>query len=156
MREFLVGRAVTGCAVFFVLATTGARRGEVLGRWSDVGLGASRLHMRRSLVCVTHEPEYSATNTAKSRRTIALDIPTVSALRAHRAAQAAERLAVGETYADTDLVLGDRRGGALHPERFMRTSQEQVARLGLPSIRLHDLRHTWATLALQAGTIRRS
>lgn len=45
----------------------------------------------------------------------------------------------------------DRRGGALHPERFTRTFQGQVARLDLPRIRLHDLRHTWATLALQAG-----
>jgi integrase len=153
VREFLDGsRGHRLHAAFFVLATTGARRGEVLGiRWSDVDLGAGRLHVRRSLVCVTHEPQYSTTKTAKSRRTIALDVATVAALRAHRATQAAEKLAAGETYEDADLVFCDRRGGALHPERFTRTFQEQVARLDLPRIRLHDLRHTWATLALQAG-----
>lgn len=139
-------------AAFFVFATTGARRGEVLGlRWGDIDLGAGRLHVRRSLVCVTHEPQYSTTKTAKSRRTIALDPATVAALRAHRATQAAEKLAAGAVYDDADLVFCDRRGGALHPERFTRTFQEQVARAGLPRIRLHDLRHTWATLALQAG-----
>lgn len=153
VREFLDGtRGHRLHAAFFVLATTGARRGEVLGlRWCDVDLGAGRLHVRRSLVCVTHEPQCSATKTAKSRRTIALDTATVSALRAQRAAQAAEKLAAGEAYVDADLVFCDRRAGALHPERFTRTFQEQVARLGLPRIRLHDLRHTWATLALQAG-----
>ncbi|MFL6238991.1 MAG: tyrosine-type recombinase/integrase [Actinomycetes bacterium] len=139
-------------AAFVVLATTGARRGEILGlRWSDVDLGAGRLHIRRSLICVTHEPQYSTTKTMRSRRAVAVDPATVAALRAHRVAQAAEKLAAGPEYDDSDLVFGDRYGHALHPERFTRTFQEQTERAGLPRIRLHDLRHTWATLALQAG-----
>ncbi len=39
----------------------------------------------------------------------------------------------------------------MHPERFSRGFLETVARIGLPRIRLHDLRHGWATMALQAG-----
>jgi integrase len=139
-------------AAFFVLAMTGARRGEVLGlRWSDVDLGGAALYVRRSLVCVTHEAQYSETKTARSRRAIALDPATVSTLRAHRSRQLAERLAAGEAYDDSDLVFVDSMGRALHPERFSRTFQEQVARATLPRIRLHDLRHTWASLALQRG-----
>ena len=42
-------------------------------------------------------------------------------------------------------------GGPYHPDRFSRTFLEQAARHGLPVIRLHDLRHTWATLTLEAG-----
>jgi integrase len=42
-------------------------------------------------------------------------------------------------------------GAPLHPERFSRTFTEQVARLGLPAVPLHALRHGWATLALAAG-----
>ena len=42
-------------------------------------------------------------------------------------------------------------GGPLHPERFSRSFQIEAARAGLPVIRLHDLRHTWASLALAAG-----
>src|SRR3954464_1233801 len=81
-------------AAFVVLATTGARRGEILGlRWSDIDLGAGRLHIRRSLICVTHAPQYSATKTMRSRRAVAVDPATVAALRAHRVAQAAEKLA---------------------------------------------------------------
>jgi integrase len=139
-------------AAFFVLATTGARRGEVLGlRWADVDLAGGRLYVRRSLVCVTHEPVYSDTKTTRSRRAIAIDPETVATLRRHRAAQAAERLAAGPEYEDRDLVFSDKHGRELHPERFSRSFQEQVADLGLPRIRLHDLRHTWATLALQTG-----
>ena len=42
-------------------------------------------------------------------------------------------------------------GGPLHPERFSRTFADHARQAGLPPIRLHDLRHTWATLALSAG-----
>ncbi|MDX6200414.1 MAG: hypothetical protein QOJ79_3565 [Actinomycetota bacterium] len=139
-------------AAFFVLAMSGARRGEILAlRWSDVDLSVGRLYVRRSLVCVTHEAVYSDTKTTRSRRAIAVDPATVAALRRHRAEQAAEKLAAGGDYDDRDLVFCDRQGRELHPERFTRTFQEQVAALGLPRVRLHDLRHTWATLALQTG-----
>jgi integrase len=139
-------------AAFFVLATTGARRGEVLAlRWSDVDLRNGRLYVRRSLVCVTHEPMYSDTKTTRSRRAIAIDPATVATLRRHRADQAAERLAAGAAYEDRDLLFCDVHGRELHPERFSRTFQETVEALTIPRIRLHDLRHTWATLALQTG-----
>ncbi len=50
-----------------------------------------------------------------------------------------------------DLVFCHVDGSMLHPERFTRGFSDAVRRLGLPAIRLHDLRHGWATLALQAG-----
>jgi len=53
--------------------------------------------------------------------------------------------------ADNDLVFCNPDGTMLHPERFSRGFLETVQRIGLPRIRLHDLRHGWATLALQAG-----
>jgi len=59
--------------------------------------------------------------------------------------------AAGAAFEDRDLVFCDRLGFELHPERFSRSFQEQVAALELPRIRLHELRHTWATLALQTG-----
>lgn len=54
-------------------------------------------------------------------------------------------------FTDHDLVFCRPDGGPLHPERFSRTFGEQAAKTGLPTIRLHDLRHSWATLALSAG-----
>ena len=89
--------------------------------------------------------------TAKGRRTVTLDSGTVTALREHRRRQAAERLLMGAGWTDTDLVFCHVDGTMLHPERFTRGFSDAVRRLGLPPIRLHDLRHGWATLALQAG-----
>jgi integrase len=70
---------------------------------------------------------------------------------AQRVAQAQERLMSGAEYVDHDLVFARPDGRPLHPERFSRTFTEQVARHGLPSLSVHGLRHSWATLALKAG-----
>ncbi len=80
-----------------------------------------------------------------------LDGPTVAALRAVRARQAQDRLLLGPTYADHDLVFARADGKPMHPEHFSMAFDRRVARYKLPRIRLHDLRHTWATLALSAG-----
>ncbi|MGH3905419.1 MAG: hypothetical protein ACRDTE_14705 [Pseudonocardiaceae bacterium] len=89
--------------------------------------------------------------TSAGRRTIALDSGTVAGLREHRQRQVAERLLMGAGFTDHGLVFCRPDGGLLHPERFSRTFSEQAAKAGLPPIRLHALRHTWATLALSAG-----
>ena len=89
--------------------------------------------------------------TAKGRRTVTLDTGTVAALREHRKRQAAERLLLGAGWTDLDLVFCHVDGTMLQPEAFSRGFLETVAKIGLPRIRLHDLRHGWATMALQAG-----
>jgi integrase len=135
-----------------VLATTGMRRGEALGlRWADVDLDAARLAVRQTVIEVNHKIEFSMPKTAKGRRTIALDAPTVEVLREHRKRQAAQRLEFGPGWADHDLVFADYDGSPLMPERFSSRFGEQVKKLGLPPISPHSLRHTWATLALPAG-----
>jgi integrase len=139
--------------VWLLLATTGLRRGEALGlAWSAVDLEAGRLQVTRTLVDAdAGVPVWSEPKTRRGRRQIALDPATVAALKAVRVAQAADRLAVGPGYVDHDLVFALPDGRPLHPERFSRSFTELVARQGLPAIRVHDLRHTWATLALEAG-----
>jgi len=54
-------------------------------------------------------------------------------------------------YDDRDLVFAQPDGQPQHPEHFSMAFARRVARYDLPRIRLHDLRHTWATLALTAG-----
>jgi integrase len=139
-------------AAYHLIATTGLRRGEALGlRWQDLDLDAGRASIRQTVIAIKHTVMISTPKTAKGRRTVTLDSGTVAALREHRARQAAERLLMGAGWRDNDLVFCHPDGTALHPERFSRGFLETVARIGLPRIRLHDLRHGWATLALQAG-----
>ncbi|MGH7749652.1 MAG: tyrosine-type recombinase/integrase, partial [Candidatus Dormibacteria bacterium] len=139
-------------AAFLVLATTGMRRGEALGlRWCDLDLETGRASVAQTVIVVNHQVMIGTPKTAAGRRTVALDPGTAAALRDHRRRQLAERLLMGAGFTDHGLVFCRPDGGPLHPERFSRTFTEQSAKAGLPLIRLHDLRHTWATLALSAG-----
>lgn len=80
-----------------------------------------------------------------------LDRETVGVIRAHRAAQATDRLAWGAAWRDTGLVFTREDGSQLHPEGVTRTFIRLAKRLGLPAVRLHDLRHTSASLGLASG-----
>ena len=114
--------------------------------------------IRRAAITIAHRREGGKTKTGKERL-IELDAHTVDVLKRWKARQAEERLLVGpgyETAEDLIFKLPDGRG--YHPERFSREFERKQAayvRLHpatpLPRLRLHDLRHTWATLALQAG-----
>jgi integrase len=109
------------------------------------------LAVRQTLVVVNNHIHVSQPKTARGRRRIALDPATCSALRHHRRTQAAERLGAGPSWSDTGLVFTHQDGRPLHPEYVRRLFDRHLQRIGLPRIRLHDLRHTHATLALQAG-----
>jgi integrase len=87
----------------------------------------------------------------RSRRVVALDGTTLDALQRHRRHQLEEKLALGPAYDDHDLVFARADGRPYEPDEFSREFDRKIKRLGVPRIRLHDLRHTWATLALQAG-----
>lgn len=140
-------------AGYLLAATTGMRRGEVLGlRWRDLDLDAARASVRQTLVCVNYVATFSTPKTNKGRRSVALDATTLAALRTHRIRQLEERIALGSgALADDDLVFSDVSGEPLHPGAFVRRFRQLVKGSGLPIIRFHDLRHTHATLALQAG-----
>lgn len=140
-------------SLYVLLATTGMRRGEALGlRWSDVDLDARELRVIQTLTTVNYEVIISTPKTKRSRRVVYLDAHTVESLRVHRRKQREERLAAGEAWDSSfDWVFTDELGSALHPDRFTREFRRQVLFHGLPEIRLHDLRHSYATLALKAG-----
>jgi integrase len=138
--------------LWHTIAMTGMRRGEALGlRWSDVDLENGRLSVRRALVPTNREVVVSEPKTVKGRRVIALDPTTVEALKAQAARQLDEQNDWGEAWIDSGLVFTQENGAALDPESVTRYFRRAVKLSLLPSIRLHDLRHTHATLALQAG-----
>ena len=139
-------------AMWVVLLTTGMRRGEVAGlRWTDVDLSARRIAVRQARVAVGYDVAVAEPKTGRSRRTVALDAGTVGVLRAHRRRQSEERLLAGDSWVDSGLVFVAANGEPLHPDRISKLFDRLVRATGLPRIRLHDCRHTFATLALQAG-----
>ncbi len=119
--------------------------------WSDVDLERGRVAIRRASVVVAYEVQESTPKSARGKRNVALDTRTVEALRTHRKAQVQDRLALGPGYVDEGLVFCLEDGTPLHPERASRMFVGCAKAAGLPRIPLHDLRHTWASLALQAG-----
>jgi len=142
--------------LWLLLATTGLRRGEALGLgWANVDLTNARLTIIRTLIDVEDsnddKPVWSDPKTAAGRRSVAIDDATVAALRTHKALMATERLAMGGAYRDFDLVFARADGRPYHPERVSRAFRSRAKKAGVPVIRLHDLRHTWAMLALTAG-----
>ena len=139
-------------AAWQLAATTGMRRGELLGlRWIDVDLDAGRVAVRQPRVVADHTVHTSEPKTARSRRSIALDPATVAALREHQARQVGEKALVGPGYEDSGLVFTHPDGSPIHPHLFSDWFQQHARRAGLPRIRLHDLRHSYATAALAAG-----
>lgn len=160
LAAFLSWAAEKDCqdvAAWHVLAYTGARRGEVLAlRWRDLETDAGRLAVRRSLglVRVKGEGARLIEGPTKSgrERVVDLDPGTVEVLRRHRLARGGLALQLAR---DDALIFADLEGKPLHPERFSRRFSEQLERcsrtVDLPIIRLHDLRHTHATLMLAAG-----
>jgi integrase len=154
VKEFFA--AVAGermFAAYVLLATTGMRRGEVLGlRWPDLDLDAGELAVVHTITTTGYTPVVSTPKTNRSRRVVYLDDQTVRVLREHRRRQREERLAAGPAWENgMDLVFRDELGRPIHPDWFTREFARQVRLSGLPEIRLHDLRHTYATLALKAG-----
>ena len=144
-------------ALWLLLATTGMRRGEACGlSWDDIDLGAARIAVRRNLTAVRGRGQdrvasWSEPKTSKSRRSVAIDTATAETLRAHRKFQLEERLAAGPAYVELGLAFCREDGSELDPDWVSKRFERLVVAAGVPRIRLHDLRHTHATLALQAG-----
>lgn len=135
--------------LYFLAATTGMRRGEIAGlRWRNVDLDAARLTVNQQIVSVEYELIEDDLKTASSRRTIDLDEQTMAMLRRHRRQQLEERMASGRR-GDDGFVFARPDGTPIHPDLISQTFQRFMAQIDLPKIRLHDLRHTHATILLQ-------
>ncbi|MGO8685135.1 MAG: tyrosine-type recombinase/integrase [Thermoleophilia bacterium] len=130
----------------------GLRRGELCGlKWSAVDLDAGTLRIEETRTTVKGEAVPSLPKTAAGRRSIQIDDRLVALLRAHRRRQAAEKLAAGGAYEDRGFLLADELGHPYHPDTISGWFDAKVAEVGLPRIRLHDCRHTAASLMLAAG-----
>jgi integrase len=135
----------------WLLAATGCRRGEACAlRWSDVDLERGELRIHRSIATVDGRTYEKSTKTHQSRR-LAFDAATVAELRGHRLRMRERALTLGVALAPDAHLFSDLEGSAWRPDvctnRFGRLRQ----RLGLSTVRLHDLRHFVATVLGDGG-----
>jgi len=138
--------------VYRLLGLAGLRRGEAVGlRWVDVDLNAGLLRVEQSLVKVDGKSVIGPPKSAAGARVVAIDDETARQLQWHREAQRLEILQTTGISTDSDLVFTTPTGEPLDPAYVSRHFDRLVARHGLPRIRLHDLRHTSASLGLEAG-----
>ncbi len=148
-----------GAAVATAIGS-GCRRGELLAlRWSDIDLDAGTLRVARSLEKVAirtakrvrYELRFKEPKTKRSRRTITMPPFAVERLRRHKLEQAQRFLAAGTGRPGSDALLFERDGKPWHPDSFGWAFADLVRRKKLPKVRLHDLRHSFASLLLAGG-----
>jgi integrase len=154
-QQILAGVAGDRLEALYVLAlTTGARQGELLAlKWRDVDLDSGRVRIEQTLHFDRGGAwRLASPKTERSRRTIELPPMACEALRAHRARQNAERLALGEARREHGFVFTGVLGEPLRGTHLLeRHFLPLLARLGLPAARWHDLRHTFVSLAVGQG-----
>lgn len=140
-------------AAYVLAATTGLRRGELLGLcWDCIDIENGVITVQRQLLVLKDGLTLEETTKSKSgMRSIVLTDDAIRELKAHRKRQAQEKLRAGEAYQNNGLVFCKEDGTPLDPREFTKRFQRHLEAAGLPRVRLHDLRHTHASLLLARG-----
>lgn len=140
--------------VFYAMLTLGLRRGEALGlSWSAVDLKSGTLRVKQALSPSGNGSKFvlKTVKTLSSRRTLYLshDVQTLLEVRQHR--QSTAREFMGSDWQENGLAFTTSLGTAICPRNALRSFKRIISKLPVAQIHLHDLRHTYASLALQRG-----
>ena len=138
---------------YLIELNTGLRRGELAAlKWSDLDEINKSLKIERQLQRVTGQGvKIKELKTESAYRTIPINDKLIKELMEHRKKQKEFKLLLGPDYNDKDMIISNYNGGFVNPDRIYREFKSILKSANLPIIRFHDLRHTFATLALEAG-----
>ena len=127
--------------LYYLELATGLRRGDLLGlKWEDIDLERGDLRVRRQISRINGEITEAPLKTKNAYRTLPLAEDTVSVLKEQR-----------KKVGNSPWVFPSPTGGPISPDSVLHKLHRVLKRAGLPKVRFHDLRHTFATLALQNG-----
>ena len=127
--------------MYYIELATGLRRGELLGlKWEDLDLEQGTLRVQRQVSRINGEVVEAPLKTKNSYRTISLGGDAVGILNEQR-----------KKCGGSEYVFPSPTGGPISPDSVIQMLHRVLKRAGLPKVRFHDLRHTFATVALQNG-----
>ena len=126
--------------MYYIELATGLRRGELLGlKWEDIDLERGTIQVRCQVAQINGEVVEVPLKTKNSYRTLSIGADAVEILKEQQAKT------------NSEYVFPSPTGGPISPDSILNMLHRVLKRAGLPQIRFHDMRHTFATLALQNG-----
>ena len=127
--------------LYYAELATGLRRGELLGlKWEDIDFEHGSLRVKRQIARINGEIVEAPLKTKNAYRTLPLADDTIQVLKQQR-----------KKVCSSPWVFPSPTGGPISPDSVLHMLHRVLKRAGLPRVRFHDLRHTFATLALQNG-----
>ena len=127
--------------MYYVELATGLRRGELLGlKWEDIDFEHGNLRVKRQVARINGEVVEAPLKTKNAYRTLPLAEDTIQVLKQQR-----------NKTGSSPWVFPSPTSGPISPDSVLHMLHRVLKRAGLPKVRFHDLRHTFATLAIQNG-----
>jgi len=121
------------------------------GKWDDIDFEAGTMRVNETLQRGGPNPVYDLVKTERGERILRMPEHLQAVLQAHRVEQAKTRLVLGPEWCELGLVFITWRGTAITPRNLQREFKAMLRAAGLPeTLRVHDLRHTSATLLIKA------
>ena len=141
LQAFLQEAKATGVyEMYYIELATGLRRGELLGlKWQDIDWKNGVIKVRRQVARVDGQIKEAPLKTKNSYRTVTISQQTIEVLKE-------QKKKTNDTY-----VFPSPNGGPISPDSVNNMLKRVLERAGIPKVRFHDLRHTFATIALQNG-----
>lgn len=152
VTKLLATSAADPFGIAWQLAMYGLRRGEILALgWAGIDFDESTIAISAARLAVSGGSVTGATKTKTSTRTLPMPEDLARALKAERKRQREAKLALGSKWHDAGLVVVDEFGNPPHPDTLTKAWGKALAGAGLPHVRLHDARHSCATLMHMRG-----
>ncbi len=141
LQAFLTEARATGVyEMYYIELATGLRRGELLGlKWEDIDMQQGIIRVRRQVSRIDGKIAEAPLKTKNSYHTVTISPQAIEVLKAQK----------GKT--NDEYVFPSPNGGPISPDSVNNMLHRVLDRAGIPRVRFHDMRHTFATLALQNG-----